>query len=308
MWVIEIKNLTKEFNRLKVVDDVSFKVKKGEIFGLLGPNGAGKTTTIRIMTGILKLTEGEVYIGGHDIQKNLIEAKQKMGIVPEMANAYTDLSALRNLLLMGELYGIEKRKSLKKAEGLLKLFQLYEKRNQKVKTFSKGMKQRLILAMALMNDSQILFLDEPTGGLDVESVRLIRGLIRRFNQKGITIFLTTHNIEEANLLCDRVAIMNHGKIIAIDRPKKLKHTIQSTSSIEVAFEEIVSKKNLKLEGVTEVKKVGDSFKLYSPRTRDIIPLLVKYSQDSGNKIIFLRTLEPSLEDVFVKLTGDKKNE
>ena len=306
MWIIEVKNLTKEFNRLKAVDDISFKVKKGEIFGLLGPNGAGKTTTIRMLTGILKPTSGEAFIGQYNIQKTPIKAKQMMGIVPEMANAYIDLSALKNLLLMGELYGIGKEKRIKRARDLLKVFQLYEKRNQKVKTFSKGMKQRVILAMALMNDSEILFLDEPTGGLDVESVRLIRNLIKKFNQKGITIFLTTHNIEEANLLCNRVAIMNYGKIVVIDRPEKLKHTIQSTSSIEVAFKKAINNKELKFKEVVEIKKIGDKFKLYSQKVENVIPSLVKYSQDSSNKIISLNTLGPSLEDVFVKLTQKKE--
>ncbi|MBR9692294.1 ATP-binding cassette domain-containing protein [Candidatus Woesearchaeota archaeon] len=304
--VIKVKNLVKEFDSLKAVDDISFEVKKGEIFGLLGPNGAGKTTTIRMLTGIFKPAQGNAYIGKYDIQKNPIEAKQLMGIVPEMANAYIDLSAFKNLLLMGELYGIEKEKRIRKAENLLKLFQLYEKRNQKVRTFSKGMKQRVILAMALMNDSKILFLDEPTSGLDVESARLIKNLIRKFNEKGVTILLTTHNIEEANQLCDRVAIMDHGKIIAIDRPAKLKHAIQGTSSIEVAFKEPVNKDLLKFKGVTEVKKIGDKFKLYTEKPEDIIPILVNHSQKTKNKIISLNTFGPSLEDVFVKLTKGRK--
>ena len=304
--VIKVNNLIKEFASLRAVDNISFEVKKGEIFGLLGPNGAGKTTTIRILTGILKPTKGTAYIGKYDIQNNPIESKQLMGIVPEMANAYIDLSALRNLLLIGELYGIEKEKRIKKAKKLLKLFHLYEKKDQKVKTLSKGMKQRIILAMALMNDSKILFLDEPTSGLDVESVRLIRDLIRKINEKGTTILLTTHNIEEASQLCDRVAIMNYGKIVAIDRPEKLKHTIQSTSSIEVAFKKSVNKKELKLKGVTKVSKAGDKFRLYIEKPEDVIPLLIKYSKTSNNKIITLNTIGPNLEDVFVKLTKGKK--
>jgi len=305
MRAIQAKNLTKDFNGLRAVDNISFEVRMGEIFGLLGPNGAGKTTTIRILTGVLPPTRGKAYIGKHNIQKNPIEAKQLMGIVPEMANAYIDLSALRNLLLIGELYGIEKEKRIKKAENLLKLFGVYKKRNQKVKTFSKGMKQRIILAMALMNDSKILFLDEPIVGLDVESVRLIRGLIGKFNGKGITIFLTTHNIEEANQLCDRVAIMNYGKIVAIDRPENLRRTIQSTASVEVAFKETLDPNGLKFEGVIRVKKIGDKFRLYTEKPEDVIPLLVQHSRLSGNKIITLNTLGPSLEDVFVKLTKDK---
>lgn len=308
MTMIEVKNLVKEFSGFMAVDNVSFKIEKGEIFGLLGPNGAGKTTIIRMLTGILEPTKGNVYIDRYNVQKNPTEARQKMGIVPEMANPYIDLSARRNLLLMGELYGIEKDKSIKKAENLLEIFQLYIKQDQKVRTFSKGMKQRLILAMALMNNSEILILDEPTGGLDIDSVRIIRDLIRKFNQEGITIFLTTHNIEEANLLCDRVAIMNNGKIVAIDRPEKLKDAIQSTSSIEVAFREKINRKELEFAGILEVKKTGDKFRLYSHKVEDVIPLLVKYAQDSRNKIVSLKTLGPSLEDVFIKLTKSKENE
>jgi ABC-2 type transport system ATP-binding protein len=303
--IIEVKQLAKNYGNFKAVNNIDFSVKKGEIFGLLGPNGAGKTTTIRMLTGILSPARGEICIGKDDIQKEPIEAKQIMGIVPEMADAYIDLSAMRNLLLTGELYGVEKEKSIKKAENLLKIFKLYEKRNQKVKTFSKGMKQRLILAMALMNDADILFLDEPTSGLDVESVRLITNLIREFNQQGTTILLTTHNIKEADLLCDRVAIMNHGEIIAIDRPELLKKVISNISSVEVSFKKLIKEEDLKFKKVTEIKKTGDKFQLYGKEIEEIILFLIKYSQKTKNEIIALKILEPSLEDIFVKLT-DKK--
>ena len=299
---IKIENLTMNFNGFIAVDNISFVVKSGELFGLLGPNGAGKTTTIRMLTGIFRPTSGNAYIGEYDIQKNPLEAKQLMGIVPEMANAYTDLSAVRNLTLMGELYGIKKKEMIEKADNLLKLFSLYEKRHHKVKTFSKGMKQRLVVAMGLMNNPELLFLDEPTSGLDVVSVRLIRNLIRKFNEKGTTIILTTHNIEEANQLCDRVAIMNHGKIVAIDRPEKLRHTFQSTASIEVAFDKEVRAEELLFDEVLEVKKIGDKLRLYSENAEEVIPMLIKYSQSSGSKIISINTLSPNLEDVFVKLT------
>lgn len=299
---IKIENLTMNFNGFIAVDNISFVVKSGELFGLLGPNGAGKTTTIRMLTGIFRPTSGNAYIGEYDIQKNPLEAKQLMGIVPEMANAYIDLSAVRNLTLMGELYGIKKKEMIEKADNLLKLFSLYEKRHHKVKTFSKGMKQRLVVAMGLMNNPELLFLDEPTSGLDVVSVRLIRNLIRKFNEKGTTIILTTHNIEEANQLCDRVAIMNHGKIVAIDRPEKLRHTFQSTASIEVAFNREVRAEELLFDEVLEVKKIGDKLRLYSENAEEVIPMLIKYSQSSGSKIISINTLSPNLEDVFVKLT------
>lgn len=306
MDIIKVRNLTKKFNDFTAVNGISFTIKEGEIFGLLGPNGAGKTTTIRILTGILKPSDGEVWVANYTFQKDPLAAKQLMGIVPEMANVYVDLSALKNLLFMAELYGIKKEKAIKKAQHLLKIFNLYLKKDHKAKTFSKGMKQRLILAMALMNDSKILFLDEPTGGLDVESTQLIRGLISRFNQEGTTILLTTHDIEEANLLCDRVAVMNYGKIVAIDRPEKLKKTIQGTASIKVAFKKIVNQGKLKFKWVTKVKKEGDKFRLYTQKPTETISSLVNYSQSSGNKIISLITLEPSLEDVFIKLTQVKQ--
>ncbi len=303
--IIRVKSLVKEFDSFRAVDGITFQVKRGEIFGLLGPNGAGKTTTIRMLTGILNPSSGEAYIEKYNIQKNPLAAKQMMGIVPEMTNAYVDLSAFRNLLLIGELYGVPKRKRIERAESLLNLFKLYEKKDKKVKTFSKGMKQRLIVAMGLMSEPKLLFLDEPTSGLDVESVRLIRELIVKFNANGTTILLTTHNINEASELCDRVAIMNYGKIVAIDRPEKLKHTIQSTISIEVAFNRKVETNKLLFSGVSKIKKVGDKLRLYTENPGNIIPMLVKYSQSSNNKIISLNTLAPNLEDVFLELT--KKN-
>jgi ABC-2 type transport system ATP-binding protein len=306
MAIVRVENLNKSFNDLKAVDNISFSIEKKEIFGLLGPNGAGKTTTIRMLTGILKPSSGKAYINNYDIQKFPLKARKIMGIVPEMANAYIDLSAIKNLLLMGELYGITKEKRIKKADYLLKLFHLYEYKDKKVKTFSKGMKQRVILGMAFMSNPKILFLDEPTTGLDVESVRLIRHLIKEFNQKGIAIVLTTHNIEEANLLCDRVAIMNKGKIMAIDRPEILKKTIQKTSSVKVAFEKQVNEQELLFKNANEITREGDKFRIYTQETHSVISSLIKYANSSHNKIISLNTLDPSLEDVFIKLT--KKND
>ncbi len=304
--IIEVEALVKKFNSFTAVDNISFEVEKGEIFGLLGPNGAGKTSTIRMLTGIFKPSKGRIHVNNYDMEKEPLKAKQLMGIVPEMANAYVDLSAYKNMVLIGELYGIDKQTIKKKAENLLNLFGLYERMHDKVKTFSKGMKQRLIIAMGLINEPELLFLDEPTSGLDVESVRLIRALIRKFNDKGTTIILTTHNIGEADDLCDKVAIMNRGKIMALDRPARLKHIIQSTSSIEVAFEKKVDIEELKFKGVDEVKKKGDKIRLYTRTPEETLPHLIKYSQSSKNKILSINTLGPNLEDIFVKLTGEKK--
>lgn len=306
MDIIKVKNLTKIFGDLTAVDNISFEIKKGEIFGLLGPNGAGKTTTIRILTGVINQTSGSVEINGFDIQKKPIEAKEEMGIVPETTNAYLDLSAYKNLNFIAELYGIPKEKRERRALELLELFELKEKKDLKVKAFSKGMRQRLVLAMAMISDSKILFLDEPTSGLDVKSARIINNLIKNLNRNGKTILLTTHDIDDASKLCDRIAIMNYGKIVAIDSPEKLKNTIQSVSSVEVSFEKPVDIKKITSKEISKSEKVGDKLKFYTKDPEKVIFLLVDYSRNSNNKIISLNTLKPNLEDVFIKLT-EKNN-
>src|SRR5665809_13374 len=167
MNAIEVDNLTKLFDDFTAVNHLDFKVKNGEIFGFLGPNGAGKTTTVRMLTGIIKPSSGKVSIMGLDVRRDPIKAKQIMGVVPELSNAYTELTAWNNLQFMAELYGVPKKDARQRAEELLRKFDLYERKDHKVRIFSKGMKQKLILAMSLMNDPEILFLDEPTSGLDV---------------------------------------------------------------------------------------------------------------------------------------------
>jgi ABC-2 type transport system ATP-binding protein len=304
--MIEVSELSKVFGTVCAVDKVSFTVSREEIFGLLGPNGAGKTTTIRMLTGILKPTEGCALIGGYDIQKHPLEAKQLMSIVPEMANAYVDLSPWRNLLLMGELYGIPKREREKRAESLLDLFALHEKMHQRVRTLSKGMHQRVIVAMALMNTARVLLLDEPTSGLDVESTRLIRDIIKTSREEGMAILLTTHNLQEADELCDRIAIMNHGEIVAIERPENLKRTIKSSTSIEVAFAQQVKEHDVYFESVNKIERKGDRLRLYTEAPEIVIPLVVDYARRAQNPILSLNTLGPDLEDVFLRVTGGEQ--
>lgn len=304
--MISVSNLTKRFNSFTAVDNIRFQIERGSLFGLLGPNGAGKTTTIRMLTGILKPSAGTVYIGGHDIQKNPLEAKQLMGIVPEMTNAYVDLSLLQNLSLIGELYGIPQNERRKRARELLELFNLEERTHHKVRTLSKGLQQRVVVAMALMNDADILFLDEPTSGLDVESTRLIREIILKARNDGTTILLTTHNIQEADQLCDTIAIMNQGRIVAIERPENLKRIVKSSMSVEVAFSESAVKIP-DLDHVNHVEQKGDRYKLYTDKPEEVIPQLVRYAEKMNTKIISLNTLGADLEDVFLRLTrGENK--
>ena len=305
---IRVSSLSKYFGEIRAVDGVNFQVKKGELFGFLGPNGAGKTTTQRMLTGILKPDSGTIHIMGFDLAADPFDAKMLMGVVPEMANPYIDLSAWDNLMLMGELYGAPKKKRKQKAMELLELFGLQDRKDQKTKGFSKGMKQRLILAMALIHEPTLLFLDEPTTGLDVQSARLIRNLIGELNQTGATVFLTTHNIEEANQMCDRVAIINQGRIAAIDRPENLRDTIQSSQCAVVAFDKPVGDlASLQaIENVNEVRREGDKVRLYTDRPGDVACRLVEYANTRGLRVLALNTLGPSLEDVFVHLTDTKE--
>lgn len=299
--VIRVDNLTKYYGRILAVDRISFAVRKGEFFGFLGPNGAGKTTTIRMLTGVIKPDDGHAFILGY--KAGSIPAKQLTGVVPEMSNAYADLSAWDNIMLMAQLYGVPARVGRQRATELLQQTGLYARKDSLVNTYSRGMKQRLLLCMALVSDPEVLFLDEPTTGLDVQSARLIRDMLRELNTQGKTIFLTTHDMNEANQLCDQLAIINKGKIVAMDAPEKLRMTISRMHSIEVSFDSATAPEALaKLPGVTSVQKLGDKWRIYTADPGQLVVRLSEYSCSNGLKIVSLNTLAPSLEDAFIALT------
>ncbi len=300
--IIKAEHLTKYYGDFLAVNDISFSVHKGEIFGFLGPNGAGKTTTIRMLTGILNPNSGRIEVFGMDMKKHKIEIRERTGIVPEMANPYIDLSAMRNLRLMGRLYGMKGREIEERSVELLKLFNLYEKKDTKVRGFSKGMKQRLSLAMAMLPDPELLFLDEPTSGLDVMSARLIKKIIREEQKKGKTIFMNTHNMQDANELCNRVAIINHGKLIAIDTPEKIKEIGAKSNVIEFSLSPFKFKEGI-VDGRVEI--LGDKVKVYTAKVDETIKKIVNYAERENLKIVSLNVEKPSLEDVFMALVGEK---
>jgi len=303
---IEAKSLTKYFGDFLAVDHISFDVNQGEIFGFLGPNGAGKSTTIRMLTGVSTPTEGAANIMGFDITRQPVDAKSVMGIVPDISNIYTELTAWENLIFTGKLYGIPKARREESAESLLKRFDLYGRKDEEVEGFSRGMKRRVCIAMALVNDSRILFLDEPTSGLDVKSVRGIRGMIRELNAEGLTVFLTTHNIEEASQMCDRIAIINRGKISVIDTPENIKRAMKSSQSVEVAFRETNKEMQKTLEDLPSViglQKRGDKLRLLTENPTQTLRQLCGVIDEQGLEPITLNTLGSSLEDAFLQLTG-----
>jgi ABC-2 type transport system ATP-binding protein len=306
MDAIEVIGLTKRFGDNVAVNGINFQVKEGETFGFLGPNGAGKTTTIRMLTGMTGITSGRALIHGHDIARETLAAKRLMGVVSETSNVYDELSAWDNLVFTGRLYHLGKAEIQRSARDLLDTFGLSERRHEPAEGFSKGMKRRLTLAMGLVNNPRVLFLDEPTSGLDVQSRRLIRDVVQDLAQKDVTIFLTTHDIEEANVSCDRVAIINRGTIAAIDAPEKLKQTFESLQSVEVSFD--TTRPGLlealrALPQVSDVRKEGDKFRLYTADPPEVLGSLCVLAKEQHLRPISVTTLGPSLEEVFIRLTG-----
>ncbi|HDP79362.1 MAG TPA: ABC transporter ATP-binding protein, partial [Spirochaetes bacterium] len=245
--IIEVVGLKKIYGDISAVNDVSFYLYRGEIFGFLGPNGAGKTSTINMLVGMAKPTEGKIFYNGEDFTNCIRRAREIIGIVPDDSNLYGEMSGYENLCFCGALYGMPKKKREPKAKELLDIFQLSDAANRKFQAYSKGMKRKLTIAAALMHDPEILFLDEPTTGIDVASVRQIRSLIKQLNKKGATIFLTTHYIEEAERLCDRVAFINRGSIVTIDTVAQLLENAKESNVLEISFENTPRDKQSMLE-------------------------------------------------------------
>jgi len=307
---IEVHGLTRRFGDLTAVDHVEFEVSEGEVFGFLGPNGAGKTTTVRMLTGVLDPTEGTATIQGHEIRKESLAAREHLGIVPEEANVYLDLSAWRNVMLMAELHGVPRARRVKEGERLLGLLGLAERRKQKARALSKGLRQRLMLCSALVSGPEILFLDEPTSGLDVQSARLIRQIVRDLNRDGLTVFLTTHNMAEAEEICDRVAIINQGRIAAIDTPDQLRDAMKSSQYVQVSFaDRPPSTDELRaLPGIERVSGGPPGYRLYSEHPGRTATEMVKFAESRGLAIAEIATCKPKLEDVFLHLIGEEAME
>ena len=304
-FAIEARHLTKSFGSFTAVKDVSFSIKHGEIFGFLGPNGAGKSTTTRMLTGFTKPSSGEIFLAGISLKKNPTLARSATGIVPEEANAYTDLTVEQNISLMGELHSQTKIEIQERTIALTKTFELTDKLKTKGIDLSKGLRQRLMICMALIGNPKVLFLDEPTSGLDVASSRIIRKELKKLNQEtGMTIFITTHNMSEAEQLCNRVAIINHGKLLAIETPDVLKRKSISLRSVEVSFEnELVDFKSLFIENELQVQKITGGYKILTSEPGKLAQEIAVKSSHKGIQIKEINTVIPSLEDVFVSLTG-----
>jgi len=304
--IIRVNNLTKLYGSTVAVDHISFEVKEGEIFGFLGPNGAGKTTTIRMMVGLTRPSSGTARVDGHDVTKESVEVKRAIGLVPETSNLYGELTALENLIYQAELYGVLRKERRTRAFQLLEEFGLKEHQEKPFQALSRGLKRRLTIAAALIHKPKILFLDEPTTGLDVMSARGLRKLILESKKKGLTIFLTTHYIPEAETLCDRIAIIVKGKIRIIDTPESIKAQVKETEILEIGLDRVSEELKGSFLSLNEVEKVlidENRIRFHTRRLDEVTSPIIRFLEEYGVKIQSINTLSPSLEDAFVKLTG-----
>ncbi len=308
--VIDAQGLTRRFGGLTAVDHVSLQVEKGELFGFLGPNGAGKTTTVRMLTGVLDPTEGTASIEGHDIRKEALLSRAHLGVVPEEANVYQDLSVWRNVMLMAELHGIPRAERIREAGRLLDSLGLGDRKRQKARGLSKGLRQRLMLCAALVTRPEILFLDEPTSGLDVQSTRLIRQIIRDLNRDGLTVFLTTHNMDEAEQMCSRIAIINKGRLAAINSPEGLRSMVRTSQYVEIRFEgwAPAAEELASLPSVSRATSEGGGYRLYTQTPGQAAAQAMRFAEERGLPIAHVCTRKPSLEDIFLHLTAEPAEE
>ena len=301
--LIEAENLTKKFGDLVAVGNINFKVFKGECFGFLGPNGAGKTTTMKIVHCVLPLTSGRLTVAGMDVTKHAREIKKMIGVASQEDNLDPDFTVFHNLMVYARYFDIPKEDAQKRTEELLKFVQLEEKQNVIIDQLSAGMKRRLILARALINEPQILILDEPTTGLDPQGRHLIWDKIRSLQKQGVTIVLTTHYMDEAAQLCDRTLIIDNGKVIEEGKPSDLVKKHVGEEVLEVAYDEEVLKslRNALPDARLEVN--SDRIQVFTNQPRGVFTSIL-------NKFSFKATMirDANLEDVFLKLTGRRLRE
>lgn len=310
MEIIEVSNLSKSFDGFFAVKDIGFFVRKGEVFGFLGPNGAGKTTTINMLTGLARPTSGEIKIAGHDGIKDIKRVQRIIGIVPDESNLYDDLSGYENLVFCSALYGIKKSDREEKAKSLLKQFGLDDTGKRPFKAFSKGMKRKLTIAAGIIHEPEILFLDEPTTGIDVESARQIRRLVKELNNRGTTIFLTTHYIEEAERLCGRIGFIVDGKIVKVGAVDDLMREAQRDHIVEFSLgsrnSPVLEELKSAFQDVSIDQTKNGTVRISSKDKIEIMPFMSFFS--SREIAVFeARIVRPSLEEVFVRVTGIEVN-
>ena len=306
--ILEVKDLVKKYDDFTAVKGITFDIKEGEIFSLLGPNGAGKTTTISMLSTLYTPTSGDATIGGHSISKDPMAVKQVIGVVPQELALYEDLTARENLIFWGQMYGLSGKSLTSRVDEVLEQIGLVDKAKNKVKTYSGGMKRRVNIGVGLLHKPRLLFMDEPTVGIDPQSRRAILDTVKDLNQQGMTVLYTTHYMEEAEELSNRVGIIDHGELIAIGTQDELTKQVGQTDTLILHIGENEDSETLAeslkgLEGVLEAIAVDHEVSIVTPQAEDILASVVGTANDRGIKIRSIDIREPNLEAVFLHLTG-----
>ena len=304
--IITVKNLSKSYGDFSAVKDISFIVQRGEIFGFLGPNGAGKRTTINMIIGLARPSSGSIFIDGIDAIKNVKKSQSIMGIVPDESNLYDEMDGFNNLCFCGSLYGMDKTTREERARELLEQFDLSKVGDRSFKSYSKGMQRKLTIAAGVIHQPTILFLDEPTTGIDIESARQIRQLLLNLRDDGTTIFITTHYIEDAERICDRIAFIVDGSIVARGTVSELMESISYGYTIRITVDRDLQPVAKEIQeyfsDYTVEIGMGHVITLVSEERIALLPVL-QYLDEKGISVYEAKELSPSLEDVFVKVTG-----
>ncbi|MGC8817152.1 MAG: ABC transporter ATP-binding protein [Candidatus Hadarchaeum sp.] len=305
--MIRLEGLTRKFNGLTAVDNLTFEVKEGEIFGLLGPNGAGKTTTVRMLCCLIRPTSGRAFIGDYEVGRDAIKIREIVGLLPESPGLYGELSAYRNLEFYAKLYGVPKEKREENIERFLRMMGLWERRNDLVGTFSKGMQQKIAIARSMVHEPKVLFLDEPTAALAPDSAKVVRDFILELKHKKRTIFICTHNLYEAERICDRVAIINT-RLLALGSPAQLQREFGSGKT-EIQLKNLgprIVRAVKKVKGVLKVEVSGEKLLVQSKEPDTVNPKVVEVIVKNGGKVLYVTRGALGLEEVYLKMVG--KNE
>ena len=306
--ILEVQNLEKKYGDFTAVKGISFDIKEGEIFSLLGPNGAGKTTTISMLSTLYTPTSGDATIGGHSITKDPMAVKQMIGVVPQEIALYEDLTARENLLFWGQMYGLSGKPLNSRIDEVLEQIGLTDKAKNRVKTYSGGMKRRVNIGVGLLHKPRLLFMDEPTVGIDPQSRRAILDTVKDLNKQGMTVLYTTHYMEEAQELSDRVGIIDHGELIALGTQAELTKQVGQAETLilhigENEDPEALAKAVSNVEGVQKADVTNNQVSIITPDAKDVLAAVVSKANERGIKIRSIDIREPNLEAVFLHLTG-----
>lgn len=306
--ILEVQNLAKNYGSFAAVKGISFDIKEGEIFSLLGPNGAGKTTTISMLSTLYTPTSGDATIGGHSVTKDPMAVKQVIGVVPQEIALYEDLTARENLIFWGQMYGLSGKSLTSRVDEVLEQIDLVDKAKNRVKTYSGGMKRRVNIGVGLLHKPRLLFMDEPTVGIDPQSRRAILDTVKELNKLGMTVLYTTHYMEEAQELSDRVGIIDHGELIALGTQDELTKQVGQTDTLILHIGENEDADALAssfkgMKDILEANAVDHEISIITPQAENILASVVSKANERGIKIRSMDIREPNLEAVFLHLTG-----